>query len=157
MPVDRHESICHIIDKSLIGAASLEEQGTLREHLLTCPSCTEYLGASHRAIASLGGFSFEVDPGLQGRVLASLEQQQLERERIRPMPKWWSRLVALLLTAAGSLAASRFAGLAAPVFHIEPARIQFGLVAFWIAPSVCFCLLFLLLSVSPASKKGLSL
>jgi hypothetical protein len=156
MQTDRHQPICHIIDKSLVGAASLKEQQTLREHLLVCASCNEYLGASHRAIASLGGFSFDVDPALRERVLASLTRQGSETRRIFSMPMWWIRVVALLFTMAGSFAASRLVGLAAPVFRLPPAQIQFGVVAFWIAPSVCFCLLFFVLSVLP-NKKRLSL
>jgi hypothetical protein len=156
MQADRHQPICHIIDKSLVGTASLKEQQTLREHLLVCASCNEYLGASHRAIASLGGFSFDVDPALQERVLASVARQRSETRRIFSMPVWWSRVVALLLTMAGSFAATRLAGLAAPVFRLQAAQIQLGVAAFWIAPSVCFCLLFFVLSVSP-NKKRLSL
>jgi anti-sigma factor RsiW len=154
MQTDRHQMICHIIDKSLLGTASLEEEQTLREHLLACTACNDYLAASHRAIAGLGGFSFDVDPGLQQKVMASLARQESET---RPfLPVWWSRLIALVLTMAGSLAVSRLAGPAAPVLHVPAAQIQLGLVAFWIVPSVCFFLLFLVLSVSPG-KKGLSL
>ncbi len=156
MQTDRHQPIRQMIDKSLVGTASLQEQQTLREHLLVCSSCNEYLGASHRAIAGLGGFSFDVDPALQERVLASLAQQPGETRRILPMPLWWSRVAALVLTMAGSLAASRLAGLAAPVFRLQAAQIQLGVAAFWIVPSVCFCLLFFVLSVSP-NKKRLSL
>jgi hypothetical protein len=156
MQTDRHQPICHIIDKSLVGTASLKEQQTLREHLLVCTSCNEYLGASHRAIASLGGFSFDVDPALRERVLVSLARQPSETKRIVPMPVWWNCVVALVLTMAGSFAASRLAGLAAPVFRLQAAQIQLGVVAFWIAPSVCFCLLFFVLSFSP-NKRGSSL
>jgi hypothetical protein len=156
MQTDRHQPIRQMIDKSLVGTASLKEQQTLREHLLVCASCNEYLGASHRAIASLGGFSFDVDPALRERVLASLARQPSEAKRILPIPVWWSRVVALVLTMAGSFAAARLAGVAAPVFHLPAAQIQLGVVAFWIAPSVCFCLLFFVLSVSP-NKKRLSL
>ena len=80
MQVDRHQEIRHIIDRSLVGAASSQEEQTLREHLLTCVACQEYLKASHQAIAGLGGFSFEVNPDLHGRVLAALtlRAQQLE-------------------------------------------------------------------------------
>jgi hypothetical protein len=99
--------------------------------------------------------SFDVDPALGERVLASLVGQQSETRRIFS-PVWWGRAAALVLTMAGSLAASRLAGLAAPVFRLQAARIQLGVVAFWIAPSVCFCLLFFVLSVSP-TKKRLSL
>jgi hypothetical protein len=155
MQTDRHQMICHIIDKSLLGTASLEEEQTLREHLVVCTACNEYLAVSHRAIAGLGGFSFDVDPGLQQKVLASLARQESERQ-VPFLPVWWSRLIALVLTMAGSLAVSRLAGPAAPVLHVPAAQIQLGLVALWIVPSVCFFLLFLALSVSPG-KKGLSL
>jgi len=160
MEIDRHESICHMIDKALAGAASLDEEQALREHLATCAACEQYLNASQRAIAGLGGFSFEVDPALDAKVLAALALEPGVAKRTRPMPMWWSRLVALVLTVTGSFAASRLAGLAAAVFHVEPAQIHAGLVAFWIAPSVGFCLLFLLLSISPArwmNTKGLPL
>jgi hypothetical protein len=159
MQADRHEPICHIIDKSLLGAASLQEERTLREHLPTCTSCTQYLEASNRAIASLGGFSFEVDPGLHEKVLASFAQRQLETKWIHSMSIWWSRLIALVLTVAGSFVVSQFADRAAVFLHLAPGEIQLGLVAFWIAPSVCFCLLLLLLPASPANwinTKGLS-
>lgn len=156
MPTDRHQTICHIIDKSLLGTPSLEEEQTLRAHLLACTACNEYLSASHRAIAGLGGFSFDIDPDLQQKVMASLTRQQSETRQVPFLPVWGSRLVALALTMAGSLAASRLAGPAAPVLHVPAAQIQLGLVAFWIVPSVCFFLLFLILSVSPG-KKGLSL
>ncbi len=67
MQVDRHQEIRHIIDRSLVGAASSQEEQTLREHLLTCVACQEYLKASNQAIAGLGGFSFEVNPDLHGK------------------------------------------------------------------------------------------
>ena len=64
MQIDRHHEIRHIIDRSLVGEASSQEEQALREHLLTCAPCQEYLNASHRAIAGLAGFSFEVNPDL---------------------------------------------------------------------------------------------
>ena len=83
MQVDRHQEIRHLIDRSLVGATSSQEEQTLREHLLTCVTCQEYLNASHQAIAGLGGFSFEVNPDLHGKVLAALtlRAQQLESNK----------------------------------------------------------------------------
>ncbi|MGI8771667.1 MAG: hypothetical protein ACR2JE_09535 [Acidobacteriaceae bacterium] len=161
MQVDRHESICQIIDKSLVGGASVQELQSLREHLLTCAPCRDYQNVCNRAIAGLGDFSFEMDPGLDRKVLASLalRAQQLEAKRLHRQQLWWSCLIAVMLTVVGSFAASQFGGLAAGLFHVEPAQMQFGLTAFWIAPSLCVCLLFLLLPVSLTggmNKKGLS-
>jgi len=161
MQVDRHQEIRDTIDRSLVGAASRQEEQTLREHFLTCAPCQEYLNASHRAIAGLGGFSFEVSPDLHGKVLAALtlRAQQLETSRIERRPMLWSYLAALVLTVAGSLAAARFSGFAGAVFHLEPAPLHIGLVALWIVPSFCFCLLFPILhrlSAGWMNEKGLS-
>jgi predicted anti-sigma-YlaC factor YlaD len=158
-----HQSIRRIIDQSLAGAAvSAQEQQTLREHLGTCAVCRQYLDTSNRAIASLGEFSFAIDPGLDSKVLASLAQraQQLEAESLRHKRLWLTSLLAVALTVIGSLAATQLGSLAAATFHIQPAQLHLGLATFWIAPSLCFCLLFLLLPVAPAlfgHKKGLSL
>ena len=161
MQVDRHQEIRHIVDRSLAGAASLEEEQALREHLITCVACQEYLNASHRAIAGLGGFSFEVNPDLHGKVLAALtlRAQQLDTNRIEQRPMLWSYLAALVLTICGSFAAARFSGLAGAVFHLQPALLHFGLLALWIVPSLCFCLLFPILhrlSLDWMNEKGLS-
>jgi hypothetical protein len=161
MQVDRHQEIRHIIDRSLVGAASLQEEQTLREHFLSCAECQEYLNASHRAIAGLGGFSFEVNPDLHEKVLAALtvRAQQLETKRIQQRPIWWSYLAALVLTMAGSFTAARFSGFAGAVFHIEPEALHIGLLAVWIVPSLCFCLLFPVLhrlSAGWTNEKGLS-
>jgi hypothetical protein len=162
MQVDDHESMRHVIDKSLAGAASVEEEQALREHLPTCDGCRDYLAACNCAIASLEGLRFKMDPGLDGKVLASLalRSRQLDAERIHRRRMWWGCVAALVLTVVGSFAASRLGSLAGAIFHLEPARIQFGLATFWITPSWCFCLLFLLLFVSPVlwrNEKGLSL
>jgi hypothetical protein len=149
MQIDRHEPICQLIDKSLAGAATPAEVRSLQDHLATCAGCQEYLETSQRAILSLSGFAFEVDPRLQEKVMGALIAQ---RAGDNPIPVWWGRVAALVLTVAGSFATWRFAGLAAAAFHVQPAQIQLGLATFWIAPSVCFCLLFLLL---PFSVEGL--
>jgi hypothetical protein len=147
MQAEAHEPIRQIIDKSLVGATSLQEEQTLRQHLLTCAQCQEYLDASHRAIAGLAGFSFEVNPDLHGRVLASLSlrARQLEGIGTKQSTMWWSYVAALMLTVVGSLAASRFGGLAVAVFHLQPAPLHFGVLALWVVPSLLFCLLFPLL------------
>src|ERR1700761_5776205 len=139
-----------LIDKSLAGVASPVEERALQDHLATCATCRLYLETSQRAIASLSGFAFEVDPGLQEKVMGVLVAQARENEN--PIPVGWWRVAALVLTIAGSFATWRFAGLTAAAFHLQAVQLQLGLAAFWIAPSICFCLLFLLL---PLSADGL--
>jgi predicted anti-sigma-YlaC factor YlaD len=163
MPTERHAAICQIIDKSLAGVAMPEEERTLREHLVTCTQCSEYLEASNRAIAGLDGFRFEMDPALESKVMASVaaRAQQLEAKHTqRGRLRRWSWLAAVALTVIGSFTALQLGGIAAPVFHVAPAQLQVGLTAFWIVPSFFVCLLFLLLparSVSRGDEKGFSL
>ena len=157
-----HPSFCALIDKSLAGAASPQEEQTLREHLAACAPCAEHLEATRRVVAGLEGFSFALGPGLDHQVLAAvaLRARQLETSRIRRRQMGWGGLLALLLTAAGSFAASRLGGLAAPALHLDPAQMRLGLTAFWITPSLFICLLLLLLPTfhtGLGSRKGLSL
>ena len=160
MPTERHMQ--ELIDKSLAGAASFEEEQSLRAHLATCAACSEYLGVSNRAIGGLDGFRFEVDPALESKVLASLavRAQQLEAKHTQRGRVWGTCLLAIALTVAGSFVVSQLGGLAASAFHIQPAQLQVGVTAFWILPSFLVCVLFLLLPASltsRANEKGLSL
>ena len=142
----RHPSFCGLIDKSLAGAATPQEEQTLRQHLATCAPCAEHLDASRRVVAGLEGFSFALGPALDSKVMAAvaLRAQQLETSRIRRRQMGWGGLLALLLTVVGSLAVSRLGSLAGPALHVDPAQMRLGLTAFWITPSVFVCLLLLL-------------
>jgi hypothetical protein len=161
MPMDDHEPTRQMIDKTLVGMATPQEEQALRGHLADCATCRQYLDTSQRVIAGLGGFSFPVAADLHGKVIASLalRAQQLEMKRSDRRPLGWSLSMALLLTLAGSFTAARFGGLAAAVYHLQAAPLHFGLVAFWIMPSVCVCLLLPILhrwSASWMNEKGLS-
>jgi len=78
MNIDHHDTFQRMIDESLAGVLSAEKEQSLREHLSTCATCREYLSASNRVIAGLSGFSFEVNPTLNARVLAALRLQAEE-------------------------------------------------------------------------------
>ena len=161
MPTERHAPICQLIDKSLAGATSAQQERTLRDHLATCTACSDYRNATARAISGLQGIRFDVDPGLDRKVLAALalRAQQLEAKQTSRKRLWSTALLALLLTVVGSFAATQL-GDVATAFHIQPAQLQLGLTLFWITPSLCLCLLFVLLPMSPvlaANRKGLPL
>ena len=148
MNIDYHERFQHMIDESLAGGISAEREQSLREHLDTCAPCQEYLSASNRVIAGLGGFSFEVDPTLNARVLASL------RRPAQPGRRRWAVIsaAAVVLTMGGSFADLQFGDLIASVFDIQRMQVRQGLLAFWIVPSLFVLLLFPLLPL--LSKAG---
>jgi len=141
MNLDHHEAFRHTIDEKLAAGIPADREQSLREHLDTCAPCREYLNASNRVIAGLGGFSFEVDPTLNARVLSSL-RRPAQRGR-----RHWALIgvAAAVLTMGGSFLDLRFGDLIASVFDIERMPVRQGLLAFWIVPSLCVLLLFPLL------------
>jgi hypothetical protein len=154
MNIDHHESFQHMIDESLAGSISAEREQSLREHLDTCAPCQEYLSASNRVIAGLGGFSFEVNPTLNARVFASLRLRAQQIQAAQPGRRRWALIgvAAVVLTMGGSFVDLQFGGLIASVFDIQRMQVRQGLLAFWIVPSLCFLLLFPLLPL--LSKAG---
>jgi hypothetical protein len=154
MNIDHHESFQHMIDESLAGGVSAEREQALREHLDTCRRCQEYLRASNRVIASLEGFSFEVNPTLNARVFASLRLRAQQVQAAQPDRRRWMfiSVAAVVLTLGGSFVDLQFGSLIASVFDIQRTHVQQGLFAFWIVPSLCVFLLFPLLPL--LSKAG---
>ncbi len=144
MKTDLHETIRDVIDKTLAGAASPQEEQTLHAHLPSCAPCQEYLNAGTRIIASLGGFSFDATPDLQAKVLWSLRlrAQQLEAAQPSRRRMVWGYIAALVLMVTGSLIAWQFGNLFAAFLNLQPIEVQRGLLAFWVLPSLCFLLLF---------------
>jgi anti-sigma factor RsiW len=159
MQADLHNEMRHIIDKSLVGEASAQEQQSLREHLHACAQCERYADDGRRAIASLSGFSFAADSGLQAKVHAALDlrMQQLQTTPPNRQSIVQVSIAALLLTIVGSFGALHMGNPLAAVLHLPLAQAQAGLFTFWIAPSWCFALLLpalLLISARSANKKG---
>lgn len=152
MNMDHHESFQNMIDQSLAGDISPEREQSLREHLDTCGSCQEYLSASHRVIAGLCGFSFEVSPTHNARVIAALRRPAHRVHAAQGRRRWaLISIAAVLLTLAGSLVDLQFGGLIADVFDMQRMQVRQELLAFWIVPSLFFLLLFPLL---PALSKA---
>lgn len=161
MSPDLHDVFRRKIDQALADEVSPQDQESLREHLHSCAKCRDYLSSCNRAIASLSGFSFELDPTLQSRVIESVRLRsplaavgRLSRVRIAG-----SCVIALLLTAVGSIVDLKFGSLVASTFDIQRAEVQQGLLTFWVIPSLCLLVVFPLLpllSASSAHRKGIT-
>ena len=155
MNIDHHESFQRMIDENLAGAISAEKEQSLREHLSTCATCREYLSASNRVIAGLSGFSFEVNPTLNARVLAALRLQAEEgrgilardtgtmRQHSVPFKNWAAFAVALSMSFVGSALMYQMVKYLAVPTHFDTAQVQAGVLVFWLLPSFCsvLCLL----------------
>jgi len=162
MQTDLHQSARHLIDRSLTEELSPTEHHSLRDHLHECAACQKYADDNRRAIAGLGGFSFTASPDLQAKVFAALAQREQQLEVTQPRRRRIARtcIIALLLTAVGSLAALHLGDPLAGLLHLEPAKTQAGALTLWVLPSLCFCLFLPALLLLPArsmSKKGSAL
>ena len=159
MQTDLHQSMRHLIDRSLAGELSSTEHHSLHDHLHECAACRKYADGTRRAIAGLGGFSFPANPDLQAKVFAALAERAQQLEAAQPSRRRIVRtcIIAFLLTIIGSFGAWHIGNPLAVVLHLEPAQAQTGVLALWVLPSLCFSLLLpvvLLLSARSAKVKG---
>ena len=155
MNIDHHEGFQRMIDESLAAAISAEKEQSLREHLATCVPCQKYLSASNRVIAVLGGFSFEVNPTLNARVLAALKLHNTETRRQHNVQfkVWAAFAVALSMTFVGSALVYQVAKLLTVPMHFNAAQVQAGVLVFWLLPSFCSALRLL---AAPGENRGIA-
>lgn len=165
MNLDHHDSFQRMIDESLAGAISAEKEQSLREHLAACALCLEYLSANNRVIAGLSGFSFELNPTLNARVLVALKLQaqpnraaQPGRRRFViqhnvPFRAWAAFAVALSMSIAGSALVYQVANLLKVPTHFDTAQVQAGVLVFWLLPSFCAALCLL---AAPGENRGVA-
>ena len=165
MILDHHERFQRMIDESLAGAISAEKEQSLREHLATCAPCKEYLSASNRVIAGLRGFSFEVNPTLNARVLEALGLQAEQDREILALhdgtmrqhnvqfKNWAAFAVALSMSFFGSALVYRMATRLAVPMHFDNAQVEAGVLVFWLLPSFCSALRLL---AAPGENRGIA-
>jgi anti-sigma factor RsiW len=165
MKIDHHESFQRMIDESLAGAISAEKEQSLREHLSTCAPCKEYLSASNRVIAGLSGFSFELTPTLNARVLVALKLQAQQVRAAQPGRRrsrrqhnvrfkvWAAFAVALSMSITGSALVYQVAKLLTVPMHFDTAQVEAGVLVFWLLPSFCAALCLL---AAPGENRGIA-
>ena len=155
MSSDSHELFRNMIEEALLAGSSAPPQPRLNEHLQSCAQCREYLDTTTRAIASLGGFSFEVDPALQAKVsdAITLRAQQLAPAHFSANRLLTAWVLAIALTLAGSFFDLKFGALLASLFDLHHPQLHHDLLTFWIIPSLCLLFLFPLLPLLSGRKE----
>jgi hypothetical protein len=165
MNIDHHERFQRMIDESLAGAISAEKEHSLREHLATCAPCLEYLSASNRVIAGLSGFSFEVNPTLNARILVALKLRAQQDRAAQPGRRRFMRLhnvrfkvwaafaVALSMSITGSVLVYQVAKQLTVPMYFDTTQVQAGVLVFWLLPSFCAALCLL---AAPGENRGIA-
>ncbi len=161
MQADLHNDMRQIIDKSLVGEASPEEQQALRKHLLACAACQKYASDSRRAIVSLSGFPSPSPqtPACRQRSTPPSICAHSNCTPRSPAAGASSRSASSLFCSPSSAPSAHWhiGSPLAALLHLEPAQMQTGVVALWVLPSLCFSLVLpvlLLLSARSAKAKG---
>jgi hypothetical protein len=162
MKLNLHASFQRMIDETLAGSISAEKQQSLREHLSNCVPCQEYLSVGNRVIAGLSGFSFEVNPALNAKVMAALrlQAQQVSPVQPRGMQLLRQRIVeyrfraafatALVLSIVGSAFVYE---VATNLLHFDMEQVRTEVLIFWLLPSFCATLCLL---ATPGAKRGIA-
>lgn len=160
---DRHKSFQHMIDESLAGALSAGKERSLREHLARCAPCQEYLSANNRVIAGLSGFSFDVNPTLNTKVLAALKLQTQQVRVAQPRRRRFMRKLsspfkvlaafagASSMSVVGSALVYQVARLLTVPTRFSATQVQAAVLVFWLLPSFCSALCLL---AAPGGKRG---
>jgi hypothetical protein len=143
MPIENHQEIQLLIDKSLSGEILPEEEKSLLEHLHACAECREYKANSTRVVAALDGFTFEVTPDLNAKVQRSIQQLVVKQEAAKQEQRQMriASISAFLLSFLGSSVVWPASDFLAARFQISAGAMQFGLLFLWVAPSLLISLL----------------
>ena len=121
--------------------------------------------ASNRVIAGLSGFSFEVNPTLNARVIAALRlQAQQGRADSRAYSgsfasiachsrNWAAFAVALSMSFVGTGLVYQMAERLVVPMHFVTTQVQVGVLVFWLLPSFCAALCLL---AAPGENRGIA-
>ena len=149
MRIENHEEIRLLIDKSLGGDISREEEKSLLEHLRFCQTCQEYKSSVSTVVSAFDGFAFEVTPELNTKVHRSLQQliQKMEAGKMEQRHMRIASFSAFLLSFLGSSVVWQVSDFLAARLQLSPGAMEIGLLLLWVAPSL---LISLLLPVIPS-------
>jgi hypothetical protein len=136
MQPDLHERARWIVGRSVVEGVTPDEERWLQSHLSQCDECARYAELSARAVDALGEFAFDVDSA------AALRVRETVRARAGQMGAspagWlqaWAMPLALALTALGSAAVWRVAGLLAARWGVPAEIWHAAFVTCWVVPS----------------------
>jgi hypothetical protein len=106
-------------------------------------------------IAGLSGFSFEVNPTLNVRVLAALKLHHTGtiRQHSAPFKNWVAFAAALSMSFVGSELVYQIAERLAVPMYFPSAQVQAGVLVFWLLPSLCAALCLL---AEPSENRGMA-
>ena len=159
MQTDLHQSMRHLIDRSLAGELSSTEHHSLRDHLHDCAACQKYAEDSRRAIAAPRRIFLPGKPGPSGKSLRCSRRAGAATRSRAAQPSAYRAHLHHRLSAHHHRLLRRIAHGQSTRRCLSPGarEAQTGVLALWVLPSLCFSLFLpvvLLLSARSAKAKG---
>ena len=143
-----------LIDRSFVEEVSERERQLIHDHIRHCDGCKRYLELTARTIRGLREFTFTSEPDSNAQVRAILAHHtQTMRQHNVQFKIWAAFAVALLMSIVGSALVYQAAKLLAVPLHFDTARVQAGVLVFWLLPSLCAALRLL---AGPGENRGIA-
>jgi predicted anti-sigma-YlaC factor YlaD len=130
-----------LIDRSFVEEVSEGERQLIHDHIRDCDGCKRYLELTARTIRGLREFTFTSEPDSNARVREILAHPTGTMRQHNVQFKVWAAFaVALAMSIIGSALVYQLAKLLTVPMHFDTARVQAGVLVFWLLPSLCSAL-----------------
>ena len=143
-----------LIDRSFVEEVSEGERKLIHDHIRDCDGCKSYLELTARTIRGLRDFTFtsEADSNAQVRQLVAHHTEAMRQHNVQ-FKVWAAFGVALSISIVGSALVYQAAKLLTVPMHFDTARVQAGVLVFWLLPSLCAALRLL---AAPGQNRGIA-
>src|SRR5216683_966930 len=107
-------------------------------HIRDCDGCKRYLELTARTIRGLREFTCtsEPDSNVQVREILAHHTETMRQHNVQ-FKVWAAFAVALSMSIVGSALVYQVAKLLTVSMHFDTARVQAGVLVFWLLPSLC--------------------
>src|SRR5436305_7319288 len=143
-----------LIDRSFVEEVSESEIQLTHAHIRDSDGCKRYLELTARTIRGLREFTFTSEPDSNAQVREILAHHTGTMRQHNVQFKIWAAFAAaLLMSFVGSALIYQVAKLLTVPTHFDTARVQAGVLVFWLLPSLCSALRLL---AAPVQNRGIA-
>ena len=143
-----------LIDRSFVEEVSAGERQLIHDHLRDCDGCKRYVELTARTIRGLREFTFASEPDSNAQVREILAHPTGTMRQHNVQFKIWAAFAAALsVSFVGSALVYQMAMRLAVPMHFDTARVQAGVLVFWLLPSFCSALRLL---AAPRENRGIA-
>ena len=143
-----------LIDRSFVEEVSVGERQLIHDHIRDCDGCKRYLELTARTIRGLREFTFtsEPDSNAQVREILAHHTETMRQHNVQLKVRA-AFAAALSMSFAGSALVYQVAKFLTVPMHFDTAKVQTGVLIFWLLPSFCAALRLL---TAPGGNRGIA-